>query len=155
MWILKKMKMEKERVLVRDNKGIFLKMFKRRLKADFDFFEKSFFDHSEDKIKQYDRIVYVVYEKKELLGFLQEENKNENILVCLFDKHFFTSLSFLEMINNLILFDESKTSREIFKEVKTFFKKKLDFRNDRISLQQLNFMQAKFPEYYKAMYYLM
>ncbi|AWK06546.1 hypothetical protein HYN56_20875 [Flavobacterium crocinum] len=129
-------------------------MFKRRLKADFDFFEKSFFDHSEDKTKEYDRIVYVVYDKQELLGFLQE-NRSSNVLVCLFDKQFYTSLSFLDIMNNLILFDECKTRQEIFKEIKTFFKKKLDFRNDSMSLQQLNFMETKFPEYYKAMYYLM
>ncbi|WP_289660893.1 hypothetical protein [Flavobacterium panacagri] len=130
-------------------------MFKRRLKADFDFFEKSFFDTDEDKIKQYDRIVYVVYDKQELLGFLQE-NKSANVLVCLFDKQFFTSLSFLERISSLILFDECKTSREIFKEIKTFFKKKLDSRNEAISFQQAAItMQTSFPEYYKAMYYLM
>lgn len=137
---------------VQDNKGIFLKMFKRKLKADFDFFEKSFFDNSEDKIKEYDRIVYVVYDKNELLGFLQE-NKNANVLVCLFDKQFYTSLSFLQIMNNLILFDECKTSREIFKEIKAFFRKKLDSRNEKISLQNANIMQ--FPEYYKAMYYLL
>lgn len=127
-------------------------MFKRRLKADFDFFEKSFFDDSEDKIKKYDRIVYVVYEKNELLAFLQE-NRNTNVLVCLFDKQFYTSLSFLEIINSLILVDECKTNREIFMEIKAFFKKKFDAKNEKIALQKSSIMQ--FPEYYKAMYYLL
>ncbi|MFD2941608.1 hypothetical protein [Flavobacterium notoginsengisoli] len=129
-------------------------MFKRRLKADFDFHEKSFFDNSEDKIKQYDRIVYVVYERQELLGFLQE-NRSANVLVCLFDKQFYTSLSFLEIINSLILFDESKTRQEIFTELKSFFKKKLDFKNEKISFKKSDSNLTKFPEYYKAMYYLM
>ncbi len=130
-------------------------MFRRKLKADFDFFEKPFFDYKKER-KQYDRVVYVVYERQELLGFLQENNNDENVLVCLFDKQFFTSLSFLEAKNSLILFDECKTSREIFTEVKAFFKMKLDSKNGKKPLpQSVNVLQAKFPEYYKAMYYLM
>jgi len=125
-------------------------MFKRKLKTDFDFFEKSFFDSSEDKIKEYDRIVYVVYDRNELLGFLQE-NTNKNVLVCLFNKQFYTSLSFLEIMNSLVLFDEYKTSREIFKEIKAFFKKKLESKSEKISLHP----NIQFPDYYKAMYYLM
>nr|WP_294782937.1 hypothetical protein [uncultured Flavobacterium sp.] len=127
-------------------------MFKRKLKADFDFFEKSFFDTSEDKAKQYDRTIYVVYSKKELLGILQE-NINTNALVCLFDKQYYTSLSFLKMMNNLILFDECKTSREIFKEIKAFFRKKFDSETEKNYSKEYNTIQ--FPEYYKAMYYLM
>ncbi|MBJ2126148.1 MULTISPECIES: hypothetical protein [Flavobacterium] len=142
--------MKKEKILVRDNKGIFLKMFKRKLKTDFDFFEKSFFDNSEDKIKEYDRIIYVVYDRNELLGFLQE-NRNRNVLVCLFDKQFYASLSFLEIMNNLVLFDEYKTRREIFKEIKAFFKKKLESTTEKVSSQS----NIPFPDYYKAMYYLM
>lgn len=146
--------MQKERVLVRDNKGVFLKMFKRKLKDEFEFHEKLFFDHSEKEVKPYDRIVYVVYSKEELLGFLQE-NKRPNVLVCLFNKQFYASLAFLDVINNLILFDESKTSREIFKELKTFFKKKLDFTNEKVSLSELQMPNVKSQEYYKAMYFLM
>ncbi|AXB58246.1 hypothetical protein HYN86_17265 [Flavobacterium fluviale] len=146
--------MQKERVLVRDNKGIFLKMFKRKFKDEFEFSEKSFFDHSEEEVKPYDRIVYVVYNREELIGFLQE-NKRTNVLVCLFNKQFYTSLAFLEAINNLILFDESKTSREIFKELKTFFKKTLDFKNEKIPVTESNMPQSTTSDYYKAMYFLM
>lgn len=146
------MRMKKERILVRDNKGTFLKMFKRKLKSEFDFFEKSFFDNSEEKVKQYDRIIYVVYDKNELLSFLQQNN-TRNVLVCLFDKQFYASLSFLEIMNSLILFDGCKTSREIFKEIKAFFKKKKDLTTQKISLKKPN--NIEFPEYYKAMYYLM
>ncbi|PBJ04388.1 hypothetical protein [Flavobacterium sp. ACN6] len=146
--------MQKERVLVRDNKGVFLKMFKRKLKDQFEFSEKAFFDHSIEEVKPYDRIVYVVYNKEELLGFLQE-NKKPNVLVCLFNKQFYTSLAFLQVINNLILFDESKTSREIFKELKTFFNKKLDFKNEKAAMSELQMPNLKSQEYYKAMYFLM
>jgi len=144
--------MEKERVLVRDNKGVFLKMFKRKFKDEFEFSEKSFFDHNEEEAKEYDRIVYVVHTREELLGFLQE-NRTTNVLVCLFNKQFYTSLAFI--VNNLILFDESKTSREIFRELKTFFKSKLDFKNERISFSGSRLLQTKADDYYKAMYFLM
>ncbi|MBZ4034034.1 hypothetical protein K6T82_04605 [Flavobacterium sp. 17A] len=127
-------------------------MFRRKLKADFDVFEKSFFDTNEDKNKQYDRTIYVVYEKKELLSILQE-NINANALVCLFDKQFYTSLSLLEIMNNVILFDDCKTSRELFSEMKTFFKKKFDLKNKKISMKKTFSVMS--PEYHKAMYYLM
>jgi hypothetical protein len=152
--VLKNKKMQKERVLVVDNQGFFLKMFKRKLKDEFEFLEKSFTDQCEGTINQYDRIIYVVYRREELLSFLQEE-KRANTLVCLFNRQLYKSLSFLEEINNLILFDESKTSREIFKEVKLFLKKKLDFKREKKTVRPSNPSQSKFNEYYKAMYFLM
>lgn len=151
--LIKIREMNKEKVLVHDNKGVFLKMFKRKLKDEFDFSEKSFFDQIEET-KKYDRIIYVVYDRQELLSFLQE-NTSSNVLVCLFNKQFYRSLAFLEAMNSLILFDESKTSREIFKELRTFFRKKLEFRNEKMSLQYTTAMQKNFNEYYKALYYLM
>lgn len=150
----KNKKMQKERVLVVDNQGFFLKMFKRKLKDEFEFFEKSFTEPCEGTINQYDRIIYVVYKREELLSFLQEE-KRANDLVCLFNGQLYRSLSFLEGINNLILFDESKTSREIFKEVKLFLKKKLDLKREKMTVRPTNPSQSKFHEYYKAMYFLM
>ncbi|MET3027051.1 hypothetical protein ABXT06_10255 [Flavobacterium sp. UW10123] len=146
--------MQKERVLVHDDNGIFLKMFKRKFKDEFEFLEKSFADRNEELINQCDRIIYVVYNREELLRFLQED-KRTNTLVCLFNKQLYRSLSFIDAIHNLILFDESKTSREIFKEVKLFLKKNLDFRNEKKTVSQSNLSQTKFNEYYKAMYFLM
>ncbi|WJS94025.1 hypothetical protein NYQ10_18215 [Flavobacterium johnsoniae] len=146
--------MQRERVLVRDNRGVFLRMFKRKLKDEFEFLEKSFNEQSEELANNYDRTIYVVYNKEELLRFLQDD-KRMNTLVCLFDKQFYRTLSFLETINNLILFDESKTSREIFKEVKLFLKKKLDYKNEKKSVLQSNISPTKFNEYYKAIYFLM
>lgn len=126
-------------------------MFKRKLKDEFEFSETSFIDQKEDLNNHYDRIIYVIHNREELLKFLQED-KRINALVCLFDKQFYRSLSFLEAINNLILFDESKTSREIFKEIKLFLKKKLDYKNEKKSVLQSSL--TKFDEYYKAMYFL-
>ncbi|WET02249.1 hypothetical protein [Flavobacterium sp. YJ01] len=128
-------------------------MFKRKLKGEFEFLEKSINEESEELTNNYDRTIYVVYNKEELLSFLQDD-KRINTLVCLFDKQFYRSLSFLKAINNLILFDESKTSREIFKEVKQFLKKKLDYKNEKKSVLQPSISPTKFNEYYKAMYFL-
>ncbi|WP_431242053.1 hypothetical protein ACQ9BO_19205 [Flavobacterium sp. P21] len=69
--------MEREKVLVRDNKGIFLKMFKRKFKEEFDFSEESFLLKNENDLKMYDRSIFVVYEKNELLEFLKLEKKEE------------------------------------------------------------------------------
>lgn len=137
-----------------DNKGSFLKMFKRKFKDEFEFLEKSFTDQCEGTKNQYDRTIYVVYRREELLSFLQEE-KRANTLVCLFNGQLYRSLSFLEGVNNLILFDESKTSREIFKEVKLFLNKKLDFKREKKTVRLSNPSQSKLNEYYKAMYFLM
>ncbi|RYJ37644.1 hypothetical protein NU08_3418 [Flavobacterium anhuiense] len=146
--------MQKERVLVHDNNGVFLKMFKRKFKEEFEFLETSFADKNDEIINQCDRIIYVLYNREELLRFLQED-KRTNILVCLFNKQLHKSLSFLDVNNNLILFDESKTSREIFKEVKLFLTKKFDYRNEKKTVSQYNLSKTRFYEYYKAMYFLM
>jgi hypothetical protein len=145
--------MEKERVLVFDSKGTFLKMFKRKFKEEFDFIENSFFDKTETK--EFDRIVFVLHNHNELLNFLAQEKKESNILVCLFNLQFYRSLSFLAETNNLILFDESKTRNEILKELKTYFNSKLDSKTIEKPFLPLNFSQKKIKEYYKAMYFLM
>lgn len=113
--------MEREKVLVRDNKGVFLKMFKRKFKAEFDFSENSFLIENEDDYKDFDRSIFVVYDKAEMIDYLRLEKKGSNVLVCLFDKHLYSGLTFLQEINNLILLDESKTKPEIVKDLKAHF----------------------------------
>lgn len=149
--------MKIERVLVRDSKGVFLKMFRRKFKNDFAFSEKPFSNENENEkeMKNFDRVVYVIYDKQEALDFLKLENIEANFLVCLFNKHLYKSLSFLEWINNLILLDESKTRCEIFKEVNLFFTKKMDSQKANISRKTSNTLQGRFNDYYKAMYFLM
>jgi len=147
--------MKKERVLVRDSKGVFLKMFRRKFKDDFEFSEKPFSVENEKEIKNFDRVVYVIYDKQEALDFLEQKNIETNFLICLFNKHLYKSLSFLEGVNNLILLDESKTRCEIFKEVNLFFTKKLDSQKANKSIMTSNTLQGRFNDYYKAMYFLM
>lgn len=143
----------KEKVLVFDSKGTFLKMFKRRFKEELDFMEDSVFNQK--VTKESDHVVFVIHNHNELLNFLSQEKRAPNVLVCLFNVQFYRSLSFLGGINNLILFDESKTRAEIFKELKAFFSVKLDSEAVKRTFIPTNVSQKKLQEYYKAMYYLL
>lgn len=113
---------KKEKVLVRDNKGVFLKMFKRKFKNEFEFCEESFLLQNEKKSKGFDHSVFVVYEYSELLDFFELDGINTNFMVCLFSKHLYNSLSRIEEIKDLILIDASKTKTEIFEDLKLCFK---------------------------------
>ncbi|MCA1919688.1 MAG: hypothetical protein LDL38_09835 [Flavobacterium piscis] len=149
--------MEKERVLVCDNKGIFLKMFKRRFKNEFDFFENSFLSKNENEAAKFDRSIYVVYDKSELVEFLQLEKKGTNVLVCLFNKQLYDSLSFLQEVKSLILLDSSKTRIEIIKELQSHFKNKSDLvpETSEMKFAASNIMSIKFNNFYKALFFLM
>ena len=149
--------MEKERVLVCDNKGIFLKMFKRRFKNEFDFFENSFLSKNENEAAKFDRSIYVVYDKSELVEFLQLEKKGTNVLVCLFNKQLYDSLSFLQEVKSLILLDSSKTRIEIIKELKSHFKNKSDLvpETSEMKFAASNILSIKFNNFYKALFFLM
>lgn len=149
--------MEKERVLVCDNKGIFLKMFKRRFKNEFDFFENSLLSENANEATKFDRSIYVVYDKSELVEFLQLEKKGTNVLVCLFNKQLYDSLSFLQEVKSLILLDSSKTRIEIIKELKSHFKNKSDLvpETSEMKFAASNIMSIKFNNFYKALFFLM
>jgi len=149
--------MEKERVLVCDNKGIFLKMFKRRFKNEFDFFENSLLSENANEAAKFDRSIYVVYDKSELVEFLQLEKKGTNVLVCLFNKQLYDSLSFLQEVKSLILLDSSKTRIEIIKELQSHFKNKSDLvpETSEMKFAASNIMSIKFNNFYKALFFLM
>lgn len=150
--------MEKERVLVRDNKGVFLKMFKRKFKDQFDFSEDSFLIKGENESKTYDRSIFVVYDKFELIEFLKLEKKGTNVLVCLFNKQLYGSLAFLEDLNNLVFLDGSKTRAEIIKDLKSHFKmipSLATLQGAEMKLQTSNMMQTQFHNFYKALFFLM
>ena len=149
--------MEKERVLVCDNKGIFLKMFKRRFKNEFDFFENSLLSENANEAAKFDRSIYVVYDKSELVEFLQLEKKGTNVLVCLFNKQLYDSLSFLQEVKSLILLDSSKTRIEIIKELKSHFKNKSDLvpETSEMKFTASNILSIKFNNFYKALFFLM
>jgi hypothetical protein len=149
--------MVRERVLIRDNKGVFLKMFKRRFKNEFDFFEDSFILKDENQSHNFDRSIFVVYDKTELIEFLKLNKKGTNVLVCLFNKQLFGSLSFLEEVNNLILLDDSKTRTEIIKELKLHFDNTSEFisKSAEMKFPNANSLHTQFHNFYKALFFLM
>ncbi|MCD0471833.1 hypothetical protein [Flavobacterium sp. JAS] len=116
--------MEKEKVLVFDDKGLFLEMFKKDLINEFKFSECSFLktNHIEEK-KDFDAFVFVVYNKLELIEFLKLEKQRRNVLVCLFDEKLYGNISFLEEINNLIMLDGYKTKSACIRDLKEHLKK--------------------------------
>ncbi|KAF2515576.1 hypothetical protein [Flavobacterium foetidum] len=148
--------MEKEKVLVCDNKGIFLRMFKRKFKGEFEFSEDLLFSKTNDAIR-FNRYIYVIYDKFELLQFLKMEQDDKNALICLFDKQLYNSLFFLEEIKNFILLDASKTRTEIIKDLKVHFKSKSGVTSKKIkkSIANSQILQSKFNNYYRAMFFLM
>lgn len=98
-------------------------MFKRKFKDEFDFSEKSFLLENENDFKDFDRSIFVVYDKSEMIDYLKLEKKGSNVLVCLFNKQLYSSLAFLQEINNLILLDETKTKPDIVKDLKAHLRK--------------------------------
>lgn len=150
--------MEKEKVLVRDNQGTFLKMFKRKFKDEFEFYENSFSAIDENEAVEFDRCIYVVYDKSEFLDFLKLDKKGTNVLVCLFNKQLYSSLTFLEDLKNLILLDGSKNKAEIIKDLKVYFKEKKNFsmpNTPKVISQNLSAVKSKFNNFDKALYFLM
>lgn len=148
--------MEKDRVLVCDNKKIFLKMFKRNFENEFDFTESIFLNENNAESKVFDRFIYIVYDKADLIQFLKLNKKENNVLVCLFDKHLYDGMSFLEETNSLILLDASKTKAEIVKELKSYFSKPdpaLQISEEKFGTP--NYIQTQFNGFYKALFFLM
>jgi hypothetical protein len=157
MVITEKMELPEEmEYQVLDDKGAFLKMFKRKFKDEFDFSESSFLSQYENESEDFDRFIYVVYDKFELLEFLKLDRKDSNVLLCLFNKQLY-SLSFLEEVKNLILLDSSKTRKEIVRELKSYFNGTPDLTLQKadMSFDNLNFRHTKFQDAYKALFFLM
>ncbi len=141
----------------RDNKGIFLKMFKRKFKNEFDFSEESFLFNNEKDLIKYDRSIFVVYEKNELLEFLKMDKKGRNVLVCLFNKQLYSSLSLLDEINNLIVLDNAKTRPEIVSELKQHLTEnsKSKDQNKEENFFNSSIFQTQFNNFYKGLFFLM
>ncbi|PTS95167.1 hypothetical protein DBR27_17230 [Flavobacterium sp. HMWF030] len=149
-------KMKKDKVLVCDNKKIFLKMFKRKFENEFDFTDGHFLNENKTDSNDFDRFIYVIHDKTELLQFLKLNKKENNVLVCLFDKQLYNSMSFLEEINSLILLDSSKTRTEIVKELKKYFSKPdpaLQITESKFPTS--NHLQTQFNGFYKALFFMM
>ncbi len=102
-------------------------MFKRRFKEEFEFSEDSFLLENGSRPKDFERSIFVVYDKSELIDFLKLEKKGTNVMVCFFNKHLHNSLLYFNEIKNLKLVDASKSRNELLKELKSYFKDTSDF----------------------------
>lgn len=114
--------MEKIQVLVRDDKGLFLKMFKNNFADEFKFTQDSFLISKKLKSQGLNRSIFVVYSHQELIEFLKLEKKGTTALVCLFDEMLYSNLPVLEEINKLVVLGGYQTKRVIVNELKTYFK---------------------------------
>lgn len=132
-------------------------MFKRKFKNEFDFSEKSFLIENENDFKDFNRSIFVVYNKTEMIEYLKLEKKGSNILVCLFNKQLYSSLAFLQEINNLVLLDESKTKPEIVKDLKAHFKNtsKPDDQIKKSLFGNSTIFQTQFHNLYSALFFLL
>ena len=136
--------MEKEKVLVFDDKGLFLEMFKKDLINEFKFSECSFLKADQIEKKDFNAFVFVVYNKLELIEFLKLEKKSRNVLVCLFDEKLHSDISFLEEINNLIILDGYKTRSTSMRDLKLYLKStsKSQEKLENCKIQNVNQQQA-------------
>ncbi|GAA3783115.1 hypothetical protein [Flavobacterium ginsengiterrae] len=132
-------------------------MFKRKFKSDFEFSEDSFLLENGSKSSEFDRSIFVVYDKTELLDFLKLEKKGKNVMVCLFNKQLHNSFSFFKDIKNLFLVDGSKNRTEIFKDLNVYFESKSNFvpKIPDIKLSNISSSQMQFDNFQKALFFMM
>jgi hypothetical protein len=132
-------------------------MFKRKFKKEFDFSENSFQLENENDYKDFDRSIFVVYDKTEMIDYLRLEKKGSNVLVCLFDRGLYSSVTFLEEINNLILLDASKTKLEIVKDLKEHLKKNTEAEEQTVQsiFTNAKIFQTQFYNLHKALFFLL
>lgn len=141
---------------VRDNKGIFLKMFKRKFKDEFEFSEESFLLENNTKFKDFERSIFVIYEKSELMEFLKLDKKGTNVMVCFFNKHLHNCLLYFDGIKNLVMLDASKSRTEILNDLKFYFKKSdLISKIPEIKFSDTGIYQKHFDNFQKALFFMM
>lgn len=140
----------------KDNQGVFLKMFKRKFKEEFEFSEDSFLLENGSKPKDFERSIFVVYNKTELIDFLKLEKKGTNVMICFFDKHLHNSLLYFNEIKNLKLLDASKSRTELLKDLKSYFKDTSDFisKIPEIKFSNPAVYQSQFDSFQKALFFI-
>ncbi|MNR36373.1 hypothetical protein D3C85_1542840 [compost metagenome] len=92
-----------------------------------------------------------------MIDYLKLEKKGSNVLVCLFNKQLYSSLAFLQEINNLILLDESKTKPEIVKDLQAHFNaiSKTEGQTSKSLLGNSAIFQTEFHNLYSALFFLL
>ena len=145
--------MRKEKIIVRDNKKIFLKMFKRKFKENFEFYGSSLLEKGNES-EEFDRYIFVIYNRQELTDFLKLEIKSANIMVCLYDKQLHDSLSYFAEIKKIVLTDASKTKMELHKDLDVYFNNasNLVAPKQETSLFYQKIQQMQFEKFHDALF---
>ncbi|KUJ63565.1 hypothetical protein AR687_02445 [Flavobacteriaceae bacterium CRH] len=132
-------------------------MFKRKFKKGFEFYENSFLIKNESEPAFFDRSIFVIYEKSELIEFLKLEKKGTNVMICFFNKQLYNSLIFLDEIKNLKVIDASQSRTEIIKDLKLYFNNTSDYlaKIPEINFPEKNVYQAHFDNFQKALFFMM
>lgn len=131
-------------------------MFRRKFKDEVEFSEDSFLLKNKSKSKDFDRSIFVVYEKEELIEFLKLDKKGSNVMLCFFNKQLHSSLVFIEGIKSFFIIDASKTRREIVTDLKMYFTDKSE--NNKIKMKNLGSTfntKEQSADFQKALFFMM
>ncbi|KLT69301.1 hypothetical protein AB674_13095 [Flavobacterium sp. ABG] len=120
--------MEKRTVLVCDTNKVFVKMFKKKLRQEFEFVDHSLLTEDAIKDENFDGLIFVVYNKIELVNLLKVYKRETNVLVCVFNEQLFARTAFLEEFSGVVLLDGSKTGIDLMADLRYNFKKALNFK---------------------------
>ncbi|MDR7372884.1 hypothetical protein [Flavobacterium aquidurense] len=109
------------KISVLDNKGCFLKMFKKKFKDEYDFTVGVDLSSEENEFSL-DCLVVALYNDSDLMEFLKLRQKGLNVILFVhYNKELFYNLVYLEDRTGLVVIDASGTKMEIFKDLKKHF----------------------------------
>ncbi|MBF4516726.1 hypothetical protein IRZ71_10235 [Flavobacterium sp. ANB] len=110
---------------------------------------------NENESGHFDRSIFVIYEKSELIEFLKLEKKETNVMVCFFNKQLHNSLLLLDEIKNLKIIDASQSRTEIFKDLKLYFNNTSDYvaKIPEIKFSKKSLYQSPFDNFQKALFF--
>lgn len=131
-------------------------MFRRKFKGDFEFYENSFLLKNDIESCDFDRSVFVIYDKSELIEFLKLKKKGTNVMICFFNKQLLNSLIFLDEIKNVKLIDASRSRTEITADLKLYFNNTSDYiaKIPEIKFSRRNIYKAQFDDFQKALFFM-
>jgi len=110
------------KISVFDNKGFFLKMYKKKFKDQYDFDPDFYLPSGDNDFRTY-CLVVVLYNDADLIEFLKLRQKGLNVILFVhYNKELFYNLVYLEETIGLAVLDASGTKMEIFKNLKNYFK---------------------------------
>lgn len=141
--------MEKERNAFLESNDFLFKMFIEQFSGEFNISDKN-----KNVVKEFEHTICVVYNKYELIEFLNMDKNKAQVLVCLFNEKVQESLSFLQEVENLISVDRLKTTDEISKDLRLYFKRDSEVLSQNSEITIHNMVSMRFNQFYKALFFL-